>query len=531
MNEQKVFDKLIEMVARWQSNFYLFVTEGLGLDGRGGIKPSTQQRQGCEEISKLVNAKRKKNIAHEELSQEEQEYYEKIGISIMSGQGPGKDAMVAWAVIWMLFCYREVLIPCTAPSADQLKNILWAEITRWLNRIDENGEPCVLEIIRESIAVQSEKIFHTGYGGKVNFAFSKTANPGDDPEKQAKTLYGLHEKYMMVVCEEAAGIPEAVFKPLEGTLTRECNFTILVFNPIYRTGFAIESQTGTFAHKFINLQWNAEDSEVVNPQHIKDMAEKYGTNSNTYRTLVKGLPPLAEDDTIISYDWVQAAAQREIVPFPDDPRIGGLDPGAGGDNSVFTFRHGWKVHKQQVHSSPDTMQLVAWACRQYDECDLDILAVDVIGIGKGVYDRMKELGYNVMPVDVKNKAIDDEIYRNKRSELWFKARDIFQDNGIDIPDDMTLKAELWSPKFKNAEKGQRKREVESKYDMKKRLAQSRSPNNADSLLLTLAVNDAMYRRASKQRREDESDYDEESAYYERKRNKYSHQSGSGWMTA
>ena len=91
----------------------------------------------------------------------------------------------------------------------------------------------------------------------------------------------------------------------------------------------------------------------------------------------------------------------------------------------------------------------------------------------------------------------DERFRNVRSQLWWKAREAFESNLPSIPNDLVFKSELWTPKFKHL--SGKTIEVESKYDMKRRLSLSTSPNHADAYNLTLTFKDSMFRR---QRKED-----------------------------
>lgn len=484
-------EEIFQYYDKWPRDMALFVEQALGLDGSRGFRISSQQRSACDEVSRLVKAKEKAHLKLK-LTSEEADYAQKIGISIMAGQGPGKDAWCAWFIIWFLYCFNNVRIPCTAPSADQLKTILWSEVSRWLYKQDAAGNYLVIPAVREDITIQGDMIYSRICQDKEKFfAFPKTANPKDDPEAQARTLYGQHSDYMAIIVDEASNVLEPVFKPLEGTLTGPVNFIIMVFNPVKRTGFAVESHVGSFSHKWICLQWNSEESEIVNPQHIRDMEEKYGRDSNTFRTLVLGLPPKADADALIPYDWVMDAVSRDIEPADDDAWIGGLDPGAGGDNSVFTVRHGRKVMSIEQFSSPDTMAVVSWAAGVFDKFMLDILYVDSIGIGNGVYNRLRELGYRVRSVDVRRKARDEERFSNVRAELWWKAREVFESGSISIPDNQFLKEELWSPRFEA--KG-RRIEVEDKRKMRRHLGSSRSPNHADSLLLTFHEPDSIYRR-------------------------------------
>jgi hypothetical protein len=53
-------------------------------------------------------------------------------ISIRSGHGIGKSAVLAWLLIWFLFTRKDAQIPCTAPTSAQLYDILWKESAKWL---------------------------------------------------------------------------------------------------------------------------------------------------------------------------------------------------------------------------------------------------------------------------------------------------------------------------------------------------------------------------------------------------------------
>jgi len=485
-----------QLYIRWQDSMEFFVEEALGIDGLRGFAMSEQQRQACKEVSLLVMAK-KKRMYGAPMTDIEKEYAEKLGISIMAGQGTGKDGWTSWFIQWFEFCFNNVLIPCTAPSADQLKNILWTEVSRWLNRNGNDGKLLVSPLVKNSIIVQNDRIYRKASKGKdvVNFAFPKTANPKDDAEAQAKTLYGFHDIHMAIVIDDAAGVLDPVFKPLEGTVTKDCNFIILLFNPIFNTGFAIETHTGPQAHKWIRLHWDSEESELVTKQHIVDMEEKYGRESNTFRTLVKGLPPIADNDSIIPYAWVMEATKRETEPDKYEPRIGGCDPGAGGDNTVLRMRHGLKVEKKRhVFSSPSSIEVGDWAAAKALEEDLDVLYFDVIGIGNGAYYEAKKVlagsKCKVYAVDVRTKARDEEKYDNLNAELTFRLRQYFEDGTISIPVDQVLIEELSAPRMLIS----KKYKIEGKYDVKKRLKFNRSPNDADALKLTFAKNDAIFRR-------------------------------------
>jgi hypothetical protein len=494
----KTQEQLIRLFRSWQSSLEKYIEQKIGVNPSNDLSMTTQQRMAAREVSNLVNAKRKK-ILGKPLTEEEEAYTKLLGVSIMSGQGTGKDAFTSWVIDWWLTCFKNTLIPCTAPTADQIKNILWSEFSRWYNKTRLDGTPMnpfkTADGLGDNLVVESQKIWVREKGGKECFAFWKTANPKDDSESQAGTLYGFHAPNMLIVVDEAASVPEPVFTPLEGTITEAkegVNWILLIFNPIYNTGFAVNTHRGKEANKWLRIHWDAEDSERVSKQHIQDMEDKYGRESNTFRTLVKGLPPHAEEDALIPLDWVMAAVDRDIIPMDDDPLILGVDVGAGGDNSVACLRRGGKVYPLRKHSSPDTMALVGWLAEIIENEGVDVVYVDVIGIGKGVYDRMRELGYRVFAVDSRRALTDDERFNNVREKMWWSLREVFEQGTISIPDNLDLKEQLWSPRFKHS--SGRKISIESKYEMRRRIGFKNSPNEADALGLTLYMKDTAFRQ-------------------------------------
>ena len=55
-------------------------------------------------------------------------------VAVRSGHGVGKTALESWVILWFLFTRPFPKIPCTAPTQQQLLDILWPEISKWLKR-------------------------------------------------------------------------------------------------------------------------------------------------------------------------------------------------------------------------------------------------------------------------------------------------------------------------------------------------------------------------------------------------------------
>jgi len=449
-------------------------------------EPTWQQEEVLKKLGEYVTAKIKLSRA-EELSEVELALARKIGISIQSGHGTGKSAIMAWIMLWFLSCFPYCKIPATAPTANQLHSILWSELYKWSknSRKDEDG----VAILTKWITVQNQKAFFNEGEGKEWFAIARTSNPKATEEEQAETLSGFHEDYMIVVIDEASGVPEPVFKPFEAGLTGKLNFLIMGFNPTRDKGFAIESQR---KHRtdWVCFRWNAEESPIADKLNIERLEKKYGKGSNVYRIRVLGLPPLASPDTLIPWEWIQDAVERPIQTLEDDPVIFGIDAGAGGDNSVILRRQGNVVQEIKRLSTPQTMDLVGAVSKEliafesYQGC-----CVDNIGIGMGIYNRLQELGHRrIFASDVRRKARNEAKFHRLRDELWWKVRTMFEEGKISIPDDDDLIGQLSTIKYKTPDG---KIKVQSKEDM---IRDGRgSPNDADALMLSMFLDDAAFR--------------------------------------
>lgn len=481
-----------DVILRWRRDAERFVTEALCVE-----RCSAQQREALSLVTRLTRAKEAR-AAGETLSAEARTLAEKIGISIQSGKGCGKDSLVSWCVLWMLMCFPHPKIVCTAPTQHQLRDVLWGEIAKWMRHSAARHRAAKSPFhLDEWITWQSDRVFFTEAGGKEWFAVGRTANLHASAEEQQETLAGFHEDYLMVAADEAASIPDAVFNQLEDTLTGRVNFALVIFNPIRRTGFAIDTQTRQ-RPRWAALHWDAEDSELVPRWSIDDKEQKYGRSSNQFRVTVKGLPPLAEDDLLIPYERVMdAVAADDLIPLDTDPLVAGIDVGAGSDPSVYLLRHGPLVVKVEEYQTDDSEQLTGWCLRQLTADEPLLAYVDTIGVGWGIAGNLRLRSQTpIVDIKVSEAAPENERFQRLRDELYWRMRESFERRRIQIPNDDRLIGELTTLRFDDST-GRVK--VEGKRELKHRgLA---SPNRADALALTeYYAHDQLRRLAGRTRR-------------------------------
>ena len=156
----------------------------------------------------------------------------------------------------------------------------------------------------------------------------------------------------------------------------------------------------------------------------------------------------------------------------------------------------------EVVHGQDTMQVAGMGMRYLRERRGN-LAVDVIGVGAGVVDRIKEqhppgtlLGVNV--ADVPDH--DSDLLLNLRAQVWWDVRrslDPKTDERISLmrlsePDYARLRSELTAPTYRMTSSG--KVQIESKEEMKARGLPS--PDLADAFCLALYARSRARRRVS-----------------------------------
>lgn len=186
-------------------------------------------------------------------------------------------------------------------------------------------------------------------------------------------------------------------------------------------------------------------------------------------------------ESYIPADLILKARKRYVDPF--GPLVVGVDPARfGDDRTAIAFRRTRKVTKIDTFVKKDTMEVAGICAKILKNHQPAMMFVDVVGIGAGVVDRLRELGWGskITPVTSGERATKDTIYSNRRAEMWGELKHWLEESPVQIPDSDALQADLQGPAFK-FDSNQRL-VLEKKEDMKKRGV--RSPDMADALCLT-----------------------------------------------
>lgn len=458
---------IIKKLKEWKDSPLRFVVEALK------VTPSKQQ---AEALRVLPKVKR---------------------LSIHSGHGCGKDAFCAWAALWFLSTRTYPKVPATAPTARQLSDILWSEMSKWLRQ----------SILADEFVIQKDKIFHK-QAPKEWWMRAISPSVKASKEEQAETLAGLHADHMLIIVDEASGVPDPMFIPLEGAMTQEDNKVILIGNPTKNTGYFHKTRFDpTFSSKWTTLHWDSRKSELVTQDMVNYFIDNYGEDSNIFRIRVAGEPPLDDETTFIPLSWAMQCVGNTIEVDPEWPLYLSVDVARyGEDDSVILPRRGMKVSRWNRFHGNHTMDLAHHIVRDFTEMEARGVAIDEIGVGGGVVDWLQNdprgLGYEkAIGVNVTEASSDKNKWHRLRDELWDRVRTHLMHKKLDLPDETVrmfgkdwnighlLADELASIKYKLDNNGAI--QLESKLDMKARGI--KSPNIADALCMSEYFNNVAFR--------------------------------------
>ena len=389
-------------------------------------------------------------------------------ISVRAGHGVGKSAFCAWLSIWHMVCRYPQKTVMTAPTAGQLFDALFVEVKYWINKLPDP--------IRALFEMTSEKVTLKA-APEASFISARTSS-ADRPE----ALAGIHSEYVLLIVDEASAVPEPVFESAAGSMSGHSAATILIGNPtrnsgmFFRTHHALASEWRTYHVSCL-------DSPRVAPDFVKQISDTYGPDSGAYRVRVLGEFALRDDDTLIPAELVDSAMARDVTLDTKEPYVYGLDVARfGDDRSVLCKRRGNVVTEFKVWQGLDLMQLTGAIVNEAKVDTPAEICVDSIGLGSGVADRLRELGYTVRDVNVSESSAMNPTAAKLRDELWLSVKEWLNARACKLPKLPELRQELVAPTYTFTSSGKVK--VEGKQEMKRR--GMRSPDLADSLCISFA---------------------------------------------
>lgn len=410
---------------------------------------------------------------------------------VRSCNGAGKTFTTANTVTWFLVTHPQSIVVSTAPTARQVRELLWQEI----NNIYKNS--------RYPLGGRCLNVNWT-LGAKW-FAVGLST---DDPNR----FQGFHAEHILGVIDEAAGVDAPIWEGMDAILTSSGARLLAIGNPTEPSGRFFDAfasplynklhisafdtpnftenkitlediRSGEWEKKFRNLIYPA----LITPRWASERLAEWGEDSPAFQSRILGNFPSIGADTMIPLGWVLRAKERVCTWADSDTCTMAVDVARfGDDESVIGIRRGNSVAMMEKMNNVDVYTL-SKACKAIAEREHpDTIKVDVVGIGAGVADNLRGWGFdNVIDYIAQERPWSPEKHVNRRTESWYNIREKFRKDLINIPPDETLIGQLSSPKYRFDSAG--RYVLESKEDMKKRGLTS--PDRADVISMLFESDD------------------------------------------
>lgn len=398
-------------------------------------------------------------------------------VAVRSCNAAGKTSTAGRVVLWWLGGGPGSIALTTAPTDRQVKRLLWKEIRQG---------------------------YHASRGFFDGELFDTRLRLGDGWEAlglstdDAESFSGWHEERVLVVVDEASGVDEEIFEAIEGVLAGGHAKLLVISNPTQTSGQFFDAfhserclwrtisisafDTPAFTGEPVS---EAVRRRLVTRAWVEEKRAKWGEGSPLWDVRVLGAFPAQSDNAVVPLAAVEAAQARHASA--GEPVVVACDVARfGSDETVIAVARGGRVRIAEAYVGRDLMQTVGAIVDVGKQLRGEGVAghaisyvVDDAGVGGGVTDRLRELGYAVTGFNGAGQARAKDDYPNRRSEAWFEFVERLP--VVDLDRDEQLAADLVAPRYALDSRG--RRVVEPKSETKRRLG--RSPDRADAVLMAV----------------------------------------------
>lgn len=349
------------------------------------------------------------------------EFLEAIGqglpCSLLAANGSGKTQIViTTALLWFLYTFPKGVAPVTSGSWTQLTDQMWPAI--------EAHKP------KFQSWHWTDRRIETSEGGRL-VLFSVT-DPG-----RAEGYHGSPDAPCMYIIDEAKSVKQEIFVASDRCTVQH---RILASSPGDSAGRLFDSFNGLSSFYYTKRVTSFDCPHITESSREIDK-EKYGESSPTYRS--KHLGEFTDDEgpgVIISRTILQGCIENPPEHRPGRKTLF-CDFAAGRDENVLALCDGNKVEIIDAWCEDDTMQACYKFVKFFSQLSekMVIRQGDVFGdnggIGKGMIDRIYELGWSMRRVDFGGDAKDSKTYSNRGTEIWFETVREIEKCALILPDD------------------------------------------------------------------------------------------------
>lgn len=445
-------------------------------------------------------------------------------VAVPSAHGAGKSWLAAAAIAHHIDTRPKnaARAVSSAPSDNQVKAVLWDEIKGMHERAGLAGH----------VGLDAQWKID---GRRVAFGRKPADLAASDENTTVTAFQGYHAEYMLVVFDEATGIPKPLWTAAGSLLTNEDGRFLAIGNPDDPQSEFAEICRGAdpIAGGMSDRGWYVIPISVFDTPHFtgEDVPEVLRRAMPTWEWVERsardwGGEPLVEEARRIaaggvvdedSLAWSNALfMSKALGRFPTDASAGvipwswlqgcqgeaaveragalrvphelGVDVGASdnGDLTIIRERQGMHAGRRWWVQSGDAEKVAAAVVDAIRESGADRVKVDAIGVGWGMCALVQRdcPDVEVVPVVVAEAAPpspEGTTFVNVRSAIWWEVgRALSRDRAWDLSEvDSRTLLDLAAPRWSEDKAGRIL--IEAKADVRKRLG--RSPDDADALLL------------------------------------------------
>ncbi len=426
-------------------------------------------------------------------------------VLVKASHSVGKTHVAAGLINWHFDCFRPSITISTAPTQRQVVDVLWKEVRR-----QRRGRPGLLP---KSPRMETDaEHFAVGYTTRGEAAFQ-----------------GRHAEHVLIVFDECVGVDPDLWEEAEGMMTGEGCRWLAICNPTDTSSRAYEEDVSGRFHVInvsaldhpniaadlrgepvpypsaVRLAWLEEQirrnctaveagDRTAGDFEFPPSSGKFYRPGPVFESRVLGRWPTQRTCAVWSEDaWQRCVEPRTVREVEEGPTVIGCDVARYGDDyTSIVVRRGDAVLHHETHNGWDTAQTAGRLkelCRQFAAAGEDprriAVMVDDDGVGGGVVDQRD--AYAFYGCGAGTRALREQDYPNRRSELWFSTAERAAQGRLDLsglPSDvlLLLRRQAMAPRWRLDSDG--RRVVEPKHETKRRLG--RSPDDMDALNLAFS---------------------------------------------
>jgi hypothetical protein len=408
--------------------------------------------------------------------------------AVVSCNGAGKSGLAGILAVWWVATHepRDVAVICSAPTYIQIARVLFKEIQDNFRAAKEHG------VTLPGYITQSQE-WKLDDGTVMAWG----RRPADKDIVSA--FQGIHRRYVMVVLDEAGGIPEDLYTATEAVTNTEGARVLAIGNPDARgtTFHRIFREDPTWnkikISAFDTPNFTGEDVPeelkplLIQPAWVERQKISWGEDSARYKSKILAEFPDEADNTFFSQVAIDRGVDTDIEEDYLVDAVLGVDLARfGEDDSVVYINRGGRCRKLATWSKATSIESATRIHNLAIEHGATQVRIDAAGLGGPIVDQVVALADNrYVTISMLGSAAspDNTRWLNARAFNYDSLREAMLNNKVDIdPDDKVLLEELLMIQYKFSAKGAI--QIESKDDMKARGV--KSPDSLDALVYAAA---------------------------------------------